>query len=79
MCDCDKMPEGERDKRILDFFKKVFEKYDANTDGECPCQPASPPGTISTEELGAVLGKMGRPTDTPTLDSMMRRLQSNCL
>ena len=33
MCDCDKMPEEERDKKIMEFFKAVFETYDTNKDG----------------------------------------------
>merc|ERR1719369_2665442 len=62
MCDCSRMQEEERDKKIMEFFKAIFETYDKNKDG-----------TITVDELGVVLGKLGRPNDSASIESLIRR------
>ena len=56
------MDPKERDEKILQFFKNVFKVHDVHNDG-----------TIASKELGSILSALSRPSDTESVESLVRR------
>ena len=56
------MDPKERDEKILQFFKNVFKVHDGHNDG-----------TIASKELGSILAALSCPSDTESVETLVRR------